>query len=195
MYEITNKSLFNTGSQVIVNAVNCVGVMGSGIALEFKLRYPDMYKDYADKCSKGQVRIGEPYLYGNVLNFPTKNHWTRPSKIEWIEEGILHFVKAYKDLGITSIAFPKLGCGHGGLDWRKVQKIMDNHLSGLNDIDIKVCLDTDEAEGLEKKMIDYVVSKNPNLILKRFRDLKIALGDNKEAYEKCFIKAFEKATT
>jgi O-acetyl-ADP-ribose deacetylase (regulator of RNase III) len=193
MYEITNKSVFNVDAQVIVNAVNTVGVMGAGLALEFKLRYPNMYQDYYERCAKGQVELGKPYLYENVLNFPTKDHWKTPSKTEWIDQGLHHFVRNYENLGIKSIAFPKLGCGRGGLDWVKIQKMMIHYFEPLQDIDIKICLDTAEPEGVERKMIDYVISKNPKLHLDRFIDLKLVLK-NKGDYEKCFNKAFEKAT-
>jgi O-acetyl-ADP-ribose deacetylase (regulator of RNase III) len=192
MYEITNKSIFNVDAQVIVNAVNTVGIMSAGIALEFKLRFPDMYKDYYDRCAKGQVELGKPYLYGNVLNFPTKDHWKTPSKTEWIDQGLHHFVRNYKNLGIKSIAFPKLGCGRGGLDWIKIQKMMIYYFEPLQDIDIKICLDTAEPEGLERKMMDFVMSRNPELHFERFRDLRFILND-KIAYEQVFNKAFEKA--
>ena len=194
MYEITNKSIFNAGTQVIVNAVNTVGVMSAGIALEFKLRYPEMYKDYYDRCAKGQVELGKVYLYENILNFPTKDHWRTPSKTEWIDQGLHHFARNYKALGIKSIAFPKLGCGHGGLDWVKIQKMMIHYFEPLQDIDIKICLDSAEPEGLEKKMIDYVVSKNPTLQLERFKDLRFILND-RNAYEQVFQKAYEKSIT
>jgi O-acetyl-ADP-ribose deacetylase (regulator of RNase III) len=190
MYDITNKSLFNVKAQVLVNAVNTVGVMGAGIALEFKLRFPDMFQDYYNRCAKGSVKIGKPYLYGNILNFPTKDHWKDPSRLEWVDQGLRSFVNTYKELGIKSIAFPKLGCGKGGLDWQEVQKMMIHYFEPLRDIDIIICLDHAEAEGLEKKMIDYVISKNPTLTLRRFSDLSFILRD-KTAYEQVFQKAYK----
>lgn len=152
-------TVFNTGCDAIVNTINCVGVMGAGIALEFSLRYPDMYKDYVEKCKKNEVHVGEVYIYRTreqtIINFPTKWHFKYPSQLEWIEQGLKDFLKKHKTYGIKSIAFPKLGTLNGGLDWLTVKKIMEKHLSNL-DIEVVICLDTlNEAQGLEKRMLDY----------------------------------------
>jgi O-acetyl-ADP-ribose deacetylase (regulator of RNase III) len=125
MIEIKIGDLFNSKVQTYVNTVNCVGVMGAGIALEFKKRFPDMYNEYLDLCERGEVKLGEPYLYRSlippwILNFPTKNHWRSVSKLDDIVKG-LEFLKAhYKEWDITSLAVPPLGCGYGQLEWRIV---------------------------------------------------------------------------
>ena len=128
-------SLFMSPAQTLVNTVNTVGVMGKGIALEFKNRYPDMFNRYRTFCERKQIDIGILYLYESpnkwVLNFPTKKHWRNPSKIEWIEEGLKKFVQTYQDRGITSIAFPQLGCGNGGLPWGEVRPVMERWLRPL----------------------------------------------------------------
>ncbi len=133
-------NLFDATTQCKVNTVNIVGVMGKGIALQFKGLYPDMFKSYKKCCNKGLFQIGVPQLWEEapndwVLNFPTKLHWRNPSKIEYLEEGLQYFVDTYKDLGITSITFPQLGCGNGGLDWKVVQPLMEEY---LNQVDINV---------------------------------------------------------
>src|SRR5690606_28844889 len=109
--------------------VNTVGVMGKGVALEFKKRYPGMFDDYAMRCKSKQVKLGEPYLYRDqagtmIVNFPTKEHWRAASRIADIERGLEYFVQHYSEWGITSIAFPPLGCGNGGLDWAEVGPVI-----------------------------------------------------------------------
>ena len=141
MLFFTDKNVFETDAKVLVNAVNVVGVMGAGIALEFKNRYPDMYKDYYHRCMREEFKIGEPYLYGGVYNFPTKKHWKSGSSLSYIDKGLEYFVNTYKGLGIDSIAFPKLGCGRGGLEWEDVKSLMIKHLDPF-EIDIQICLAT-----------------------------------------------------
>lgn len=135
-------NLFNTTMQTLVNTVNCVGVMGKGIALDFKQRYPDMFKEYVALCEQNKVHPGQPYIYRDligtsILVFPTKDHWRSPSKLQYIIDGLDWFVKNYQKYGITSIAFPPLGCGNGGLSWDVVGPIMYEKLNNLP-IDIEV---------------------------------------------------------
>ena len=134
--------IFSSDMKTLVNTVNCVGVMGKGIALEFKKRYPKMYREYMAMCENGHIRPGKPYYYedaeGNsVLNFPTKDHWRSPSKLSYIIDGLQWFRDNYDKLGITSIAFPPLGCGNGGLSWNVVGPLMYQYLHDL-EIDIVV---------------------------------------------------------
>lgn len=129
-------NIFDSNLQTIVNTVNCVGVMGKGIALEFKNRYPGMFKEYVAMCKRGELSPGVPYLYNDILgtsilNFPTKDHWKSPSKLSYIIDGLDWFIDNYSGLKITSIAFPPLGCGNGGLSWEIVGPIMYNKLKGL----------------------------------------------------------------
>lgn len=123
-------------AQTIVNTVNCVGVMGKGIALEFKKRFPEMYEDYGRRCRANQVRLGEPYLYMYpmgpwILNFPTKGHWRTVSRLSDIEAGLEYLEKHYRQWEIQSLAVPPLGCGHGQLEWRVVGPILYKHLSRM----------------------------------------------------------------
>lgn len=143
MINYVQGNIFNSQVQTIVNPVNCVGVMGSGLALEFKKRYHKMYYSYKMACNKELFAIGKLMLCDEsdyrILLFPTKTGWREPSKIEYIESGLKKFVETYESKNITSIAFPKLGCGKGGLDWQEVKPIMERYLGNLS-IPIIVCV-------------------------------------------------------
>lgn len=157
-------TVFNTGAMAIINTVNCDGFMGAGLALEFALRYPDMFKDYKIKCQNKQIKTGEIDYYKEnnimIINFPTKKLFQFPSNITWIIQGLQKFRETYKENNITSVAFPKLGCSNGGLDWKDVNIEMEKYLSDL-DIDIYICLDTlKHAEGIEKHMINALNQTN-----------------------------------
>jgi len=128
--------LFTSPAKVLVNTVNTVGVMGKGIAKTFKAVYPGMFERYQALCEQGQFTVGTLWIYRTnhkwVLNFPTKKHWRNPSKPEYIEAGLQKFVATYAAQGITSIAFPRLGCGNGELDWhRTVEPLMKRYLDNL----------------------------------------------------------------
>jgi len=135
-------NIFESSCQTLVNTVNCVGVMGKGIALEFKNRYPQMFVAYARLCEDGQLRPGLLYLWTKstpwILNFPTKNHWKYPSKLEYIESGLKKFVETYAQKGISSIAFPELGTSSGGLDWIDVKDLMYRYLSPLPNLQLEI---------------------------------------------------------
>lgn len=117
--------------------------MGKGIALVYKLRYPNMYKVYKEHCKNKLIKTGSLWLYTKqenapwILNFPTKFHWKYPSKIEWIEQGLQKFVETYERKGITSVAFPLLGTHNGGLDINEVKSLMDHYLEKCQ-IDIEI---------------------------------------------------------
>jgi O-acetyl-ADP-ribose deacetylase (regulator of RNase III) len=133
--------IFASNAQVIVNPVNCKGVMGRGLALVFKERYPAMFATYQEECKTGKLRIGRPTLYREstpwILNFPTKDHWRLPSKMEYLEKGLEYLVANYQKAGIKSIAFPKLGAGNGELSWDEVGPLMAKYLGQL-DIDVNI---------------------------------------------------------
>lgn len=149
MIELRKGNLFDSKCQTLVNTVNCVGIMGKGIALQFKTKYPHMFTVYKDACKKGLLKNGgDLWLfhlgqflpfgdfvftnYPKILCFATKEDWRNPSKLEWIETGLKNFVKDYENLKITSIAFPKLGCNNGGLNWEnEVKPLMIKYLSDL----------------------------------------------------------------
>ncbi|WP_051638433.1 macro domain-containing protein [Butyrivibrio sp. NC2002] len=127
--------IFASPAQVITNTVNLEGVMGKGIALEFKKRYPKMFEAYKKRCDSGEFNIGNLLLYREydkwILLFPTKNEWRRKSQLSYIEKGLQKFVINWDKLGIDSIAFPALGCGNGGLDWNEVRPLMEKYLKRL----------------------------------------------------------------
>lgn len=155
--------IFESNCSVIVNTVNCVGVMGKGIALEFKKRYPKMYLDYVKKCDAGEVKTGIPYLYVNddgskVLNFPTKDHWRSPSRLSYVMDGLDWVINNYKKYNIDSIAFPPLGCGNGGLTWDLVGPIMYQKL-----IDLPINVEIYAPFGTNRNEItDDFLSQNVN---------------------------------
>ena len=135
-------NIFETKAKTIVNTVNCVGIMGKGIALEFKKRYPAMYDDYKYRCTKKLLKPGCPYFYSDLLgtsivNFPTKDDWRQQSNIDYIIKGLEWFKDNYEKYNIESIAFPPLGCGNGGLLWEDVGPIMYQYLKDLP-IDIEI---------------------------------------------------------
>jgi O-acetyl-ADP-ribose deacetylase (regulator of RNase III)/uncharacterized protein YwgA len=140
--EVIKGDLFESKAQTLVNTVNCVGVMGKGLALEFKKRYPGMYQDYVKRCKREQVKLGEPYLFRGlelpqILNFPTKGHWRSVSRLEDIIHGLDYLEKHYKEWGVTSLAVPSLGCQQGQLDWRAVLPVLYRYLSRF-DISVKL---------------------------------------------------------
>ncbi len=134
MVQVRIGDLFHSNAQTLVNTVNCVGVMGKGVALEFKKRFPDVFEDYKTRCEHEQVRLGEPYLCRRllqpwVLNFPTKDHWRSVSRLDDIVSGLEFLERNYREWGIQSLAVPPLGCGHGQLEWRVVGPTLFRHLS------------------------------------------------------------------
>lgn len=129
-------SLFQSPARVLVNAVNTVGVMGKGIALQFRQFYPEMYEQYRVLCKRDQFHVGQLWLYRTphkwILNFPTKHHWRDGSRLEDIEAGLRKFTAVYAEQGITSASFPLLGSGLGGLDWQtQVRPLMEQYLDPL----------------------------------------------------------------
>ncbi len=136
MIQLTTGDVLSADAQTLVNTVNCVGVMGKGVALAFKQRFPEMFRDYAERCREGLVRLGEPYLFRPlvepwILNFPTKDHWRSVSKLSDIEAGLDYLASHLKEWGITSLAVPPLGCGQGGLDWPTVGPVLYRRLDEL----------------------------------------------------------------
>lgn len=137
MVKVLIGKLLESKAQTLVNTVNCVGIMGKGIALEFKERFPEMFKDYVARCARGEIRLGRPYLYKSlvppwILNFPTKEHWRSVSRLKDIVCGFEYLLRHYKEWGISSMAVPPLGCGHGQLEWRIVGPTLYRYLSKLD---------------------------------------------------------------
>lgn len=130
--KIIDGNIFRSSCQTIVNTVNCVGVMGAGLAFECRLRYPQMYQDYVQLCEQKRIGVGLLWLCRSttpwILNFPTKNHWRLPSKPDYLHRGLRKFMDTYKNRGITSVAFPLLGAHNGGLDPDESLALMTSYL-------------------------------------------------------------------
>ena len=159
MIKYFDQSVFESGCELIVNAVNCLGIMDSGLALEFSLRFPTMYKEYKKDCTDKIIKVGETKMYVDsgqkILNFPTKLDPFKASDIRYIVDGLDYFANHYQDYNIKSIAFPLLGCANGGLDFdTDVKTIMIEQLSNLK-IDIVICTNK-EISALERKMVDVL---------------------------------------
>lgn len=139
-------NLLEADVDALVNTVNTVGVMGKGIALQFKRAYPTMFKDYARLAKSGDLALGRMHVWevGGldgprfIINFPTKGHWRSSSKIGDIDAGLEDLAKVIVELGIQSIAVPPLGCGHGGLQWHQVEPLIHKRLGQLTDVDVRV---------------------------------------------------------
>lgn len=135
MYRYVRGNIFESPAKTLVNTVNTAGAMGKGLAREFKRLFPDMFKNYQQLCESGEFDTGKLWLYPTpnkwVLNFPTKKHWRQPSRFEYIEQGLHSFVKHYDTFRITSVAFPRLGCGNGELDWAVIRPLMSKYLKKL----------------------------------------------------------------
>ena len=130
-------TIWQSPAQTLVNPVNTSGVMGAGLAREFKYRFPEMHRQYQKLCNEGKFKIGslffwrDPLYHHCVLNFPTKDYWGSPSKIEYIEKGLQTFKEEFRDWSIFSISFPQLGTGLGGLPWAEVKPVMEKYLDGI----------------------------------------------------------------
>lgn len=145
MIKFVSGDIFKSGADVLVNPVNCDGVMGKGLALKFKTMFPENYRMYRERCLNSELRPGMVYttMIGSpaVCNFPTKLHWKNLSKIVYIEYGLKALNKEivfYKRFGKKSIAIPPLGCGLGGLQWSTVKKLIEEILGDIEDFDILV---------------------------------------------------------
>jgi len=151
-------NILDASVEALVNTVNTVGVMGKGIALQFRTEFPENYKQYLDAVGRKEINTGKVYVVPvnrmngvkYVVNFPTKGHWRYPSKIQWVEDGLKDLHKKLIELNIKSIAIPPLGCGYGGLNWADVKPLIINSLSDLN-IDIYVYEPSKEIKEALKK--------------------------------------------
>jgi len=172
MIEIKKGNIFTSKCQTIVNTVNCVGVMGAGIAYEFKLRYPDMFDKYKVFCDSGLIDIGNLWIYKlskdeayeNILNFPTKKHWKYPSKEEYLEKGLKKFIDTYKEKKISSVAFPLLGASKGGISEQTTIEIMKRYLENI-DIPIEIWyFDPTSKDDLYENFRDKFLNLDINII-------------------------------
>ncbi|MGB9498210.1 MAG: macro domain-containing protein [Dissulfuribacterales bacterium] len=163
--------------EAIVNTVNCVGVMGKGIALQFKQGFPDNFKAYARACKNSDVRLGKMFIFSTdsfvnlkyIINFPTKNHRRGKSKIEDVETGLADLAKELCRLKIKSIAIPPLGCGYGGLSWADVRRMVENTFKNLPEIEVHLY----EPKGAPEAESMPIDTKTPNMTKSRALFIKL----------------------
>ncbi len=142
MLQLERGNLIDADVEALVNTVNCVGIMGKGIALQFKRAFPENFEHYKQACKRGDIEIGRVFIterrgLGNpryILNFPTKEHWRGRSRIDWIRAGLDDLIRVIKENRIKSVAIPPLGCGNGGLDWDDVRPLILDALSEVPEV-------------------------------------------------------------
>lgn len=179
MLELKQGNLLEEKTEALVNTVNCVGVMGKGIALQFKQAFPETFKQYKKACDAGEVQPGQMFTVptGNlfnpryIINFPTKRHWKGKSRLEDIKTGLKALVEEVKRLEIQSIAIPPLGCGNGGLDWAVVKPLIIGAFADLPDVKVLIF----EPGGTPAADQVQVSTKTPNMT--RSRALVVSLFD------------------
>lgn len=146
MIRYTRGDILHAGTEALVNTVNSVGVMGRGIALQFKQAFPANFKAYAAACKRGEVRPGRMFVFETgeltspryIINFPTKRHWRGKSRIEDVQAGLGALVEEIHGRGIRSVAIPPLGSGLGGLDWAEVRPLIEQALAGMPTVEFVV---------------------------------------------------------
>jgi len=138
MIEMASGNILTCGAEALVNPVNCVGVMGKGLALEFKRAFPENFTAYKAACQRGEVKVGRPFVFGTgapgprfIINFPTKKHWRGKSDLLDVLFGISRLKDVVCNHGVRSIAIPALGCGLGGLNWDDVRPALQANFGGL----------------------------------------------------------------
>jgi len=142
MIEYSHGNLFEADVEALVNPVNTQGVMGKGLALAFKKMFPENFEAYAEACESGQIKTGKMFVTEQqaligprwIINFPTKQHWRDPSRLEWIDQGLADLRKVLAEKQIPSVAMPPLGCGLGGLDWELVKPRIEGAFAGLANV-------------------------------------------------------------
>ncbi|MCW5933435.1 MAG: macro domain-containing protein [Fimbriimonadia bacterium] len=166
MIEFVKGNLLEAETEALVNTVNTVGIMGKGIALQFKQAYPKNFQAYRRACESGEVQPGKVFIVPTglkqprfIINFPTKRHWRESSRLEDIQTGLKDLIDQVKHFNIRSIALPPLGCGNGGLDWSEVKPLMQQALSELTDIKILIFMPQSGPSANQMK----VNSQKPNM--------------------------------
>lgn len=163
MIKVLIGDIFESKAQTLVNTVNTVGVMGKGIALGFRKRFPDMFEDYARRCERREVHLTRPYIYRrltppHIINFPTKDHWRSVSKLDDITKGLKYLQAHVAEWGVTSMAVPPLGCGEGRLEWSVVGPTLYRH---LRDLGISVELYAPFETPHEELRVEFLENREP----------------------------------
>lgn len=157
----TTGNLLGAEVAALVNTVNTVGVMGKGLALMFKERFPENYTAYVKACRAREVQTGKMFVFPVeeksglqwIVNFPTKQHWRLPTKIEWVRDGLVALRNTIQEKQISSIALPPLGCGNGGLQWGVVKPLVEEVLSDLRAVEILVYEPTTQYQNVTKQTL------------------------------------------
>lgn len=171
MIGLTRGNIIEADAEVLVNTVNCEGFMGKGIALQFKKAFPENFKAYERACRAEEVQPGRMFVFSTgsmmnpkyIINFPTKRKWRESSRMEDIESGLAALVKEIRRLKVSSVAVPPLGCGHGGLDWRKVRPLIERAFTALPDVRVALF----EPVGAPDAKAMPVRTQRPRLTLAR----------------------------
>jgi O-acetyl-ADP-ribose deacetylase (regulator of RNase III) len=175
--------MFSEPAQALVNTVNCVGVMGKGVALEFKKRWPENFKAYKRICDTKALSPGQVFIFDTnelfatdgpryLVNFPTKDHWSSKSKISYVEDGLDALSKAIKEYKISSISIPPLGCGNGGLDWADVKPMIVSKLGELENVEVVVFSPKDAVDEPEHVHSTLNMTFERAILLKSLGDLE-----------------------
>lgn len=182
-------SIFDSSCKYLTNTINTVGAMGAGLALEFRLRIPEMYSIYKEKCAKGEIRIGKYWIYDRpnrtektILNFPVKRGFNHPSKWEYIIDGLRYFVENYWKDNITSIAMPTLGARLGKLDGEGVLILMQEDLCDLPiTVEVYPRYEQDNFTTCVKRLIEDMtvseIAKQFGLSKPKSEQLKVCITD------------------
>ena len=157
--KFTQGNLLDARVDAVVNTVNTVGVMGKGIALMFKEKFPENYALYAAACERGKVQIGKMFVTPSmeldgprwIINFPTKKHWRNPTQLEWVREGLEDLRRVIEAKRIRSVAIPPLGCGNGGLDWQEVRPLIESALADLPGVEVLIYEPTPKYQNVANK--------------------------------------------
>lgn len=219
--QIIQGNLFRSTCQTLVNTINCVGVMGAGLAFECRLRYPQMYQRYLALCQHGRLDVGMLWLCKStspwILSFPTKRHWKYPTKPEYLHQGLQKFMATYQERGITSVAFPLLGAQNGGLTADQSLGLMTSYLDRCS-VPVEIyrhdptapddCFDGFKSAVLS--MADEEIRARTGLRADAIARVRDALGDTRicqlnqlvqvprigeKTLEKCFALAMGRAGT
>lgn len=177
MVNVGEGNILKADAEALVNTVNCVGLMGKGIALQFKQAYPGNFKAYEQACRSHEVQPGRMFVYSTgsminpryIINFPTKTHWKGKSRLEYISKGLPALTGEVKRLGIMSIAVPPLGCGLGGLDWYEVRPLIERAFEALPDVRVLLY----EPHGTPDAKTMPVRTERPKLTVARALYIKL----------------------
>ncbi len=177
MIKLTRGNVLEAKAEAIVNTVNCVGVMGKGIALQFKKAFPENFREYRNACNRKEVRPGGMLVYDcgdmlgprYIINFPTKRHWKGKSRYEDVQNGLSALVEDVRRLGIKSIAIPPLGCGLGGLNWKRIRTMITKAFDGLPGVEVILY----EPAGAPKAADQPIGTERPHLTVARSLFIKL----------------------